>query len=193
MLFKYQYLVSFIRKYRLLSRPGDLLEIGALLGDGTRHLSTFLTGNGPDKTLFVVDPLRADADSTVTVDGRLMSDIYTYFVDASGHGSLEEAFRCNTRGCENVVLLQENSMTVRLPAELCFAFVDGNHAREYVVNDFEKVWAALTPGGAICFDDYGHDLPPVTNAVNACLARHLSEVAALHFEPAYHFVALFKK
>lgn len=57
----------------------------------------------------------------------------------------------------------------------------------------EKAWATLVPGGAVCFDNYCHDLPSVTHAVNECLARHFAEVKTLHFEPAYHFVAIFKK
>ena len=193
MFFKYQYLTSFIRKKRLLDLPGDLLEIGALLGDGTRHLSTFLTDSRVGKTLFVVDPLKPNADRTTNAGGRAMSDIYACSVGTSGHASLEEAFRHNTRGCANVVLLQEDSVTVTLPDNLCFAFVDGSHDRDHVVNDFEKAWASLVPGGAVCFDDYGHDLPSVTNAVNECLSCRLCEVGALHFEPAYHFAALFKK
>ena len=122
-----------------------------------------------------------------------MRNIYDGCVYQAGHESLEEAFRRNTRDCDNVVLLREDSMTVAIPSRLCFAFIDGNHAREYVISDFEKAWAALVPGGAVCFDDYAHDLPPVTHAVNQCLARHLGEVGGLHFEPAHHFVAIFKK
>lgn len=47
-----------------------------------------------------------------------------------------------------------------------FVFVDGSHERELTIRTFEAWRAALAPGGAIAFHDYGNELyPGVTEAI----------------------------
>ena len=64
-------------------------------------------------------------------------------------------------------------MRVEVPtSEIAFALIDGNHAPEYVRNDFYLVWQKLVAGGCIAFDDYGDDLPQVTETINLIVRKH---------------------
>lgn len=51
-----------------------------------------------------------------------------------------------------------DSADLELPnAPIGFAFIDGGHSVEYVVNDFHKVLPLMAQGGLIVFHDYGID------------------------------------
>jgi hypothetical protein len=70
-----------------------------------------------------------------------------------------------------------DSAEITLPSErIAFAHVDGNHSAAYVRSDFEKVWPLVVPGGVVAFDDYGYDLPVVTQTVDRLRADHAAEI-----------------
>jgi hypothetical protein len=50
-------------------------------------------------------------------------------------------------------------------------FVDGSHARSYVVNDTEKALRMVKPGGMVLWHDYSPDCPGVFAVLNQLAAR----------------------
>lgn len=150
-----------------------MLEIGTFLGGGAYKLSKYLERMAPKKTLYVVDIFDPFFDWTKNTQGKSMAEIYlSHLKDRSQ----EEVFRSVTRGCSNVIVIKGDSKQVDIPAQkLCFAFIDGNHEPSYVENDFYLAWSRLVPGGVVGFDDYGFDLPQVTETIDLLMERHANE------------------
>lgn len=174
-------MLDLLLERRLLELPGDVLEIGVLLGGGTYKLSRLLSLEAPAKKVIAVDVFDPDFDQTECLEGVSMADFYRdYFEEVGADRDQRSVYDGVTRNRPNLVTLEADSATVEVPAEaLCFAFVDGNHSAEYVRSDFETVWRLLSPGGVVAIHDYGHDLPPVTHTVNELIGRHAGEIARL--------------
>jgi predicted O-methyltransferase YrrM len=103
-----------------------------------------------------------------------MAGLYRYVL---GDGDQRELFDAVTAGLDNVEVVVGDSAEVELPCErIAFAHIDGNHSARYVRSDFERVWPLVAPGGVVAFDDYGHDLPVVTDTVDALRAEHAGEI-----------------
>jgi len=147
--------------------PGDVLEIGALTGGGTRALGQW--ANAPEKTM-VVDVFSPTLDWTRDTDDRAMAKIYQEVLAGADNWQL---FAHNTSAVERMLVYRMRSLEVVFPegAHFCFAFIDGSHAYEDVLADARLVWPAVSPGGWIGFDDYGHDLPQVEQAVDEFAAE----------------------
>lgn len=175
----YDPMLDTLRERGLLTVPGDVLEIGVLLGGGTYKLSQLLVREAPMKRVIAVDVFDPDFDQTECLQGVSMADFYrSYFDEVGADRDQRSVYDEVTAGCSNIVTLAEDSATVALPTEaLCFAFVDGNHSAEYVRGDFEKVWGLLSPGGIVAIHDYGHDIPQVTHTITAVLGERPTEVA----------------
>ncbi len=176
----YEGLVSFITGHGILSVPGDLLEIGAFLGGGTRKLCELLAREKSGKTLWVVDAFEPGLDDTKNQSGRAMAGLYASALKGFNGKTQWEVFSGVTAGCENLRVIRADSRIVDLPAgSLCFAFLDGHHAPESVAKDFALAWSRLSPGGALAVHDYAGDLPQVTAVVDRILAAHAPRVKAL--------------
>ena len=153
--------------------PGDVIEIGAFLGGGTYTLANFLRRRAPGKKLYVADIFQADFDQTPTASGHSMAHLYGKVLAGRDQ---KQVYLDITKGCGNVVTLEGDSKGLLLPCEkVSFAFIDGNHSAEYVRNDFYVVWPKLVKGGVIGFDDYGYDLPPVTDTLNEIMAAEMKD------------------
>ena len=183
-------MLDVLRDTGALHLPGDVLEIGVLLGGGSYKLAKLLEREAPDKRLIAVDVFDPSFDRTACLDGTPMADFYLRYFDQIGAERDQRAIYDEvTASCANIVTLAEDSATVELPTKaLCFAFVDGNHSAEYVRSDFEKAWALLSPGGIIAIHDYGHDLPPVTHTVHKLLGEHAEDVARVWLSGIIIFV-----
>jgi hypothetical protein len=104
-----------------------------------------------------------------------MAGIYRHVL---GDGDQRELYDAVVAGCPNIETVVGDSAVVALPAErVAFAHIDGNHTSEYVRSDFEKVWPLIVSGGILAFDDYGHDLPNVTETIDALRTEHASQIA----------------
>ncbi len=174
----YETLLDFILGRRIFLLDGDFLEIGAFLGGGSYKLSKILERVAPGKMLYVVDIFDPDFDTTQCTAGVEMRQLYAKVLEKFGNKDQESIFRWVTRTCNNIVLIKGDSKKVSLPVErLCFAFIDGNHDPSYVENDFYLSWNRLVKGGAIAFDDYGFDLPQVTQTVDRLIQKHRTEIS----------------
>lgn len=160
---------------------GDVLEIGVLLGGGTYKLANWFATRAPEKRLFAVDVFDPDFDSTATEQGQAMASFYADWFHAHGVTDQRSAYDATIAGLRNVVTLVGDSAEIELPSDrLCFAFIDGNHANEYVRSDFEMAWSRLSPGGLIAVHDYGGNLPGVTHTINALIGEHADQVARFY-------------
>jgi predicted O-methyltransferase YrrM len=70
-----------------------------------------------------------------------------------------------------------DSADIELKPGISFAFIDGCHTGQYVVNDFKKVEPNMIDGGYVLFHDYGGVWTEVANAINGTLVleypRHI--------------------
>ncbi|HKP89677.1 MAG TPA: class I SAM-dependent methyltransferase [Thermoleophilaceae bacterium] len=177
----YEVLLEEIERHRLDRIEGDVLEIGALLGGGTAKLCGWFARSAPAKRVIAVDVFDPAFDKTITAAGWTMEELYANWV---GDRDQRAVFDDVTKGCTNLDTITGDSAAIELPAErLAFAFVDGNHAPDYVRSDFELVWQRLTPGGIAAFHDYGGDLPAVTSTLHRCIGDHADEIARVWTRP----------
>jgi hypothetical protein len=186
----YEGLIEFCRSHHLLSVPGDIVEVGSFCGGGTYKLARFLLTRGSQKRVYAIDCFNIDLDQTENTDKMTMAQLY----QASLKGkSQRQVFDQVTAGVPNILVIAGDSKAVELPAEaVCFCFIDGNHADDYVVNDFYLVWKKLSPGGVIAFHDYGYDLPGITATIDQLCARHAPEIARVHVDHYRHVIYLRK-
>ena len=174
----YEILLDFIVNRKIFNLDGDFLEIGAFLGGGSYKLSKLLERIAPWKSLYVVDIFDPDFDATQCTTGVEMRQLYKRVLERVGNNDQESVFKLVTKTCNNIVVIKGDSKNIQLPAtRLCFAFIDGNHDPVYVENDFYLAWNRLVRGGYVAFDDYGFDLPQVTQTVDRIMQKHHSEIS----------------
>jgi hypothetical protein len=160
--------------------PGDVVEVGVLLGGGTYKLCRYFEREAPRKRVFAIDVFDPSFDVTASAGGPVMADLYHEVLAGRDQRAVFDEV---TRDCRNLVVVAEDSATARVPSEqLAFGYVDGNHSAPYVRNDFDLVWSRLSPGGVVAFHDYGVDHPPVTHTLHALIGEHADEVEKLWVE-----------
>lgn len=169
----YEALLDVMRRAGVDRLPGDVLEVGAFLGGGTRKLAEFCLPLG--RTVHTIDLMEPAVDSTKNAQGFSMADLYGYLLAGRRQ---EDVFFDTVRGCGNVSLIRQDSRTVSFPGEqrFCFAFIDGNHDPAYVRSDFLLAWRHLVPGGVVGFHDFEGDLPWTTDAIRQLLAEFAGEI-----------------
>jgi hypothetical protein len=178
----YSRLLVEIERNRIADVPGDVVEIGVLLGGGTYKLCKYFEREAPEKRVYAVDIFDPSFDTTAGAEGDTMAQLYEQALgDTVIHGrSQREIFDHITRDCRNLTVLAEDSATVDLPADrLAFAYVDGNHSAPYVRSDFELVWSRLSPGGIVGLDDYGDTIDDVTDTMHQLIGEHAAEIARI--------------
>lgn len=171
----YHYFLADLRSRGVFALPGDILEIGAFVGVGTAKLASIASKSG--KTVYSVDVFDPASDDTECDSRQRMSDLYSRILRGEDQWRVYQ--RNIRRYAKNIVTFRCDSKRLTLPtnANLCFAFIDGNHEPSYVRNDFLLAWSHLVPNGVVGFDDYGHDLPSVTTAIDRLLAEYQQEIA----------------
>ncbi len=169
----YNTLIDYIEKNRIYMLDGDVVEIGALVGGGTKKLAGFFALY--KKQIITIDPFDMDADNSFTYRGESLSCFYKSLL---GRRNLRDEFNRNTRGLKNVTVYAQDSLHVELKSstKLCFSFIDGNHTPKYVNSDFNLVWQYTVPGGVVAFDDYKGDLPETTLAIEHVIKSHEEEI-----------------
>lgn len=170
----YELLLDTILDLKIYKLDGDFVEIGAFLGGGTYKISMLLEKIGVNKKLFVVDIFNYKYDNTCCTKGIKMSEIYEKKLKGINQYDI---YKNITKKCKNIVTIVKDSKEVSLPCKkISFAYIDGNHSRDYVKNDFYLVWDKLVSNGIIAFDDYGYDLPQVTSAIHELIGEKCDEI-----------------
>jgi hypothetical protein len=172
----YEALLDVVLAERLNELPGDVLEIGVLMGGGTAKLCGLLGRLAPDKRVIAVDLFDPSFDPTESPLGMSMAEIYD--VKVGDHGSDQRAvFDKVTSGARNLVVVAGDSTKVGIPTDqLALAFIDGHHATDYVRADFDTAWSRTVPGGVVAFHDYGGDLRHLTAAIHQLIGEHADEI-----------------
>jgi len=188
----YESLIRICEVEKVTSLPGDIIEVGAFIGGGTRKLAQYFKQYG--KKVYAIDVFNPYADLTTNANGVSMADVYIHRLSKLGL-SMFQAYWFNVGKMSNVVTIPLDSKKVRFPKtqRFCFGFVDGNHSPEYVVNDFYLVWNHLTPGGMVAFHDYGYNLPQVTNTINQLIKKHAQDIEKIIIDSVKHVIFIKKK
>ena len=186
----YDLLLEYIRRHELQKLPGDIVEIGAFMGGGTRKLGEFFTPFS--KKVIVIDVFDPSFDHTQNERGEAMSFIYNLIL---GNRNLVDIFNKNIDHLQNIVVNKIDSQTMVFDEAitLCFSVIDGNHNPLYVKNDFELVWSRTVGGGAVAMHDYGGDLPQVTAAIDCIIGKHASEISHIEKFPNQCFIIIEKQ
>jgi hypothetical protein len=172
----YETILDVLATHRIAEVEGDVVEIGAFLGGGTYQLCRYFERNAPGKRVHVVDIFDPGFDVSTDEGGMAMADVYASILHGRDQRSIYHEI---THTCRNLVTIMEDSAQVELPcSRVAFAHIDGNHTPEYVRSDFHLVWPLISSGGIVSFDDYGHDVPPVTTTVDELVEAHDGEVAS---------------
>lgn len=173
----YDPLLDLIIQQRIYQLEGDFVEIGVFLGGGTYKLSKLLERLGVNKKVYAIDIFNPEFDITINIQGNAMSEIYKRALNAKNQYDI---YREIIKNCPNIHTIVGDSKKIFLPCEkIAFTFIDGNHSPDYVKNDFYLVWDKLVSKGVVAFDDYGYDIPHVTQAINQLIEEnscHISKV-----------------
>lgn len=123
-----------LSKYLDMTR-GDYLEIGSMCG----IIAMSFAEKYPDRQFVCVDKF---SEGHATIAGERE----TFFQNLKEHR------------LKNVTLLEGDSLEVvpKISQKFEIAFVDANHAYDYVLGDANNSWRLLLPGGFIAFHDYGY-------------------------------------
>ena len=112
----------------------DAIEIGALDGLTTQYLSSFF------RRVFVIDPW----------DDRQQGEPSKYEIFLNNTKNLTNVFHCRT-GSETIEA--KNFLDEIEDPNFGFAFIDGLHTKEAVINDFNLCKNRIKTGGLIFIDD----------------------------------------
>lgn len=192
----YETLIEFIKANDILSVEGDLVDIGAFLGGGTRKLSEFLVTEKSIKKVYAIDVFNPALDKIEDTEGIAMATYYQNILKDHNNRSQWEIFSQTIKGCKNIVVIKSDTKNIHLsllPASLCFGFIDGNHAPSYVENDFYLVWNILSSGGAVAFHDYEHKLPQTTAKIQQLVSKHASEIDKTYHDKKKHILFIIIK
>lgn len=186
----YETLIGYINKTGVCKLEGDMLEIGAFMGGGTRKLACYCKDYR--KNLFVIDVFDPSFDKTKNNRGQAMDWLYHKIL---GGRNLESLFAKNTIYEKNIIVYNQDSKKVNLPinSKLCFSFIDGNHNPKYVESDFNLAWEKTVPRGIVSFHDYGGDLPQVTKAIQRVVNKNLEHISATEVVSGKSIIFIQKK
>jgi len=152
---------------RSLALPGDVVEFGCNAGR-TAALMSFLMERAKDKHLWLYDSFKGLPDNVPQ--------------DAGHHPDFIPGNLCvpesNVKDWFSILALPKPVVVAKwfsdltpddLPAEICFAHIDGDLYKS-TVDALTRVYPRLVPGAAVVLDDYGWpDTPGVKKAVDVYL------------------------
>jgi predicted O-methyltransferase YrrM len=120
---------------------GKGIEVGTFKGELSKEILSMWTG-----TLYMLDVWRPlDAE----------------YIDSSNHGNFKDGVYADAMA--NIIGLEDRAVMIRCTSEvgsdifsdesLDFAYIDANHAYDFVKQDIELWWPKVKKGGWLC----GHD------------------------------------
>jgi hypothetical protein len=162
---------SLLFELRNRNIQGSLVEIGSLKGKTTVFLSRIAETLFPEHTVVTVDPY---SDAGMEKSTHLKS---TSEIDA-----IHACFTKVTRDLKNHVHLKMTSREAagKLPQDIIFAFIDGEHTFNGVVDDFKSIYERTLINGIIAIDDYNNPAwPEVGQAFHAIKKKYRFRVMLL--------------
>lgn len=135
--------------------PGDIVEVGVLIGSGTAHLSR----SYPERSIWAVDVFDIYHDTTKNQDGVSMWKFYE--TELSGQNQFD-LYLENIKEARNVKTYVGSSETFAPPDNIWITILDGEHTPEAVEQDYKKFWRSRF----VAFHDYNHDIPELTIAID---------------------------
>jgi hypothetical protein len=152
------------RDLGMIFRAGLKYNRGAEIGVFTGDMSEFLARVMPDLHLYLIDPYKK---FPLEIYGDLANDDQS--IQDARYEYVCKLFEKN----KNIEILRLTSEEAsgKIPDEsLDFAYIDANHAYEYVKRDIELWWPKIRDGGILAGHDYTR--PTVASAViNANLSE----------------------
>lgn len=155
-----------------LNIRGDFVEFGCYKGDTTLLFGKLLAKSAPEKRLFAYDsfaglPPKTDEDSSSAGQAFQAGELAV--------SKREVVDKLRRAGLKNVVLKRawfSDLTEADLPAEISFAFIDGDfYASQKVA--LSLAMPRLAKGGVIVCHDYNNpDLPGASQAVDEFLREH---------------------
>jgi len=136
-----------------------IFEFGTHRGVSTTQLAANLPEQGK---VFTLDLPRSDTRTHFEVDDSAENEVANFPVKGD---LIPESLR------KKITFLEQDSAKFD-PApyaeSIDLIFVDAAHTREYVLNDSEKAWAMLKPGGILAWHDCRPQSPEVVKYLRAC-------------------------
>lgn len=136
---------------------GVIVEIGVLIGNGTKQLAQAF----PYKKIWAVDVFDIETDPTANQEGVLMRSFYASELEGRNQ---YEAYLENISGYlyQNIQTFVGLSQDFKTNEYIFLAIIDGGHSPDAVKKDFEN----LKESKYIAFHDYNHDIPELTKAID---------------------------
>jgi predicted O-methyltransferase YrrM len=151
-----------------------IIEIGSFRGASLSVLALALDAAGSDCPIFSVDPHN---------DMPFNADLARLALRQIGHERRLVQLQCTS----------DEAVQFLRPGISSMIFVDGDHAREQVVSDFEHYFDLLAPGGCMAFHDYGcgdhNGLPEAHPGVRKAIDEVI--LPSGHLEPLFLAHTLF--
>lgn len=152
---------------------GDVVEIGVLIGDGTKQLLQAF----PNRVVWAVDTFDIYADTTKNEYGVGM---YQFYKDELGGRNQYEAFESNVGIPANLRVFIGFSEDFIAPENIFLSIIDGGHDPDIAKQDYRN----LSHSKFVAFHDYRHDLPELTKAID-----EVTEGKERHVLPGWLIVA----
>lgn len=170
----YEIILDTIIDKKIYELKGDIVEIGAFVGGGTYKLSKLYEKLDINKKIYAIDVFNPQFDTVMCTQGKSMAELYNNRLN--GKNQLD-VYKEITKDCKNIITIIGDSAKINLPCnDISFAYIDGNHSPAYVKSDFYFIWSKLVSKGVVGFDDYGYDLPHVTNAIHQLLGEQSGNI-----------------
>lgn len=131
----------------LIKDDGDFLEVGVFRGKTTVFMGKYLEKFAPGKKLFTIDPHSFSAlKSTLNCNvEKEANEIKALFLNQMKKNLINHVHYSMTS--------KEGSKEIKNNSIL-FVFIDADHTKRGVINDFNLFFPKMKLGGIMCFDDY---------------------------------------
>jgi hypothetical protein len=154
---------------------GDGIEIGTSTG----VITSLIAENMSESIVHTLDILPSQTNAGKHITHTLEEDRIGATYRSRGLGNVRQYF------CDSLNWLPEI-------CEASFAFIDGCHDFDYVVNDSIKIMKCLKKGAYLCWHDFNPDLSiqfpwilPVCNAIDHLIRSRVINTPVLYLQDSF--------
>jgi len=154
-LYKIKPMIEFVHNRNIDNKDLVGVEIGTFRGVNAYAILSFL----PIKMLYLIDPyLEYDEYVEAWIPNHSQSDFNNDYARA------KKRLR-KFKDKITFIKMKSEEATVRIPDDLDFIYVDGNHKYEYVKRDLELYYPKLRKGGILGGDNFEVEFQGIPRAV----------------------------